>query len=126
MTGPAEIDDPLSGRTQDGDVPRVPFAAELLPAHGTPRQQLAGWITQPGEQEPLPARRRTACGRCCSAGRWWNRSTIFLPTEKVPEALTILAEDFVAHGYDLRRLISVIALSDVFQLESRFDRGLAR
>ncbi len=37
----------------------------------------------------------------------------------MPEELTILADDFVAHGYDLRRLISIIALSDAFAAESR-------
>ena len=39
--------------------------------------------------------------------------------ETVPEELKILADDFVAHGYHLRRLISIIALSDAFAAESR-------
>jgi hypothetical protein len=33
----------------------------------------------------------------------------------------MLANDFAAHGFDLRRLISQIAMTDVFQLESRAD-----
>ena len=37
----------------------------------------------------------------------------------MPEELAILADDFVTHGYDLRRLISIIALSDAFAAESR-------
>jgi hypothetical protein len=35
-----------------------------------------------------------------------------------PPALQILADDFVAHGFDLRRLICVIASTKVFQLDS--------
>jgi hypothetical protein len=33
-------------------------------------------------------------------------------------ALQILADDFVAHGFDLRRLIRVIAFSEVYRLDS--------
>ncbi|MCX7700584.1 MAG: DUF1553 domain-containing protein, partial [Gemmataceae bacterium] len=39
----------------------------------------------------------------------------------VHPALDILAEDFVTHGYDLRRLIRVIASSRVFRLDSSGD-----
>ncbi len=36
-----------------------------------------------------------------------------------PAALEVLADDFVAHGYDLRRLLSVIASTEAFRLDSR-------
>ena len=35
-----------------------------------------------------------------------------------PRPSTILADDFVAHGYDLHRLIRVIAATEVFRLDS--------
>jgi hypothetical protein len=38
-----------------------------------------------------------------------------------PPALDILASDFVEHGCDLRRLIRVIAATEVFRLDSRGD-----
>jgi hypothetical protein len=39
-------------------------------------------------------------------------------TEPIPSALEILAEDFAAHGHDLRRLILLIASTEVFRLDS--------
>ena len=41
--------------------------------------------------------------------------------EVPPLALQLLADDFVAHGYDLKRLIRVIARTHVFQLESALE-----
>ena len=35
-----------------------------------------------------------------------------------PPALETLARDFTAHDYDLRRLIQLIAATEVFQLDS--------
>jgi hypothetical protein len=37
---------------------------------------------------------------------------------RVPTALQILADDFAAHGYDLRRLIRIIACTEAFRLDS--------
>ena len=38
-----------------------------------------------------------------------------------PPGLELLADDFVEHGYDLQRLIRLIAASDVFQRDSRAE-----
>ena len=38
--------------------------------------------------------------------------------DQAPPALQILADDFSAHGYDLRRLIRLIARTEVFRLDS--------
>ena len=43
-----------------------------------------------------------------------------------PPGLELLADDFVKHGYDLRRLIRVIAATDVFQRDSRADHDITR
>jgi hypothetical protein len=97
--------------------PRVPFAEELLPDHGTRRQQLAGWVTHP--RNPYFAK--------AAVNRVWallfSRPLVdpvdnLQTTEPVPSALQILADDFVAHRYDLRRLIRVIASSEAFRLDS--------
>jgi hypothetical protein len=38
-----------------------------------------------------------------------------------PPALQILADDFAAHGFDLRRLVRVIAATEVYRLDSAAD-----
>ena len=106
----------------------VPFAAELLPADGTPRERLARWVTDPGNKafgqaianrvwaqlfgrplvEPIddiPLARSALESN--SDGQSDDRAS-----DKATAALAILADDFAAHGYDLSRLISIIALSD--------------
>jgi hypothetical protein len=47
--------------------------------------------------------------------RWWNGASPF------PPGLETLADDFVQHGYDLRRLIRLIAATKVFQQRGPFD-----
>jgi hypothetical protein len=97
--------------------PRVPFLPELLPAAGTPRARLARWVTDP-------------------TNPWFPRATVnrvwalmlgrplvapvddLTGVDEPPPPLELLADDFVAHGYDLKRLIRVIAATRVFQLES--------
>jgi hypothetical protein len=46
------------------------------------------------------------------------------PDGPVPPALQILADDFVAHHFDLRRLIRVIASTRVFRLDSATDHDV--
>jgi Protein of unknown function (DUF1549)/Protein of unknown function (DUF1553) len=117
--GPAEIDDPLSGERKMV-VAGVPFAADLLPTQGTSRQRLANWVTNPANKSFARA----------TVNRVWamlfGRPLVepiddISSDEEMPNALTVLADDFVAHDYDLRRLIEVIALSEVFQLDSRTE-----
>jgi hypothetical protein len=43
------------------------------------------------------------------------------PEREVPAALELLADDFVAHGYDLRRMLVIIASTRAFRLDSRLD-----
>jgi uncharacterized protein DUF1549/uncharacterized protein DUF1553 len=102
--------------------PRVPFAPELLPDHGTRRQQLAVWVTHP--QNPYFAR--------AAVNRVWallfSRPLVdpvdnLEQNETTPPALQILADDFSSHGYDLRRLIRLIASSEAFRLDSAADGG---
>ena len=100
--------------------PRVPFAPDLLPEQGTRRQRLAAWVTHP--QNPYFAR--------AAVNRVWallfGRPLVdpvdnLESTEPAPAALQILADDFAGHGCDLRRLIRVIASTEVFRLDGVGD-----
>ncbi len=100
-------------------VPQVaPWNPELMPEKGTSRERLAKWVTAPGNRPFARA----------MVNRVWalmfNRPLI-APVDDIPlhgpfpPGLEILAADFTAHGYDLQRLIRMIAATQVFQLDSR-------
>jgi len=98
--------------------PQVPFASELAPAQGPRRRQLARWVTHPENA----AFARAIVNRVWALllGRPLVEPIDNLPLEgPFPPGLEELAEDFTTHGYDLRRLIRLIAMSDVMQLDSR-------
>lgn len=122
----------------------VPFHGELLPRQGASRQRLAAWVTDPKNEVFA----RAIVNRVWSLlfGR-----ALLEPVDNIPldtqaaavdpddfvlaseaasgpgrntlrhEVLKVLADDFVTHHYDLRRLIQVIASSQVFQLDSQAD-----
>ncbi len=97
--------------------PRVPFLRELLPAEGTRRQQLASWLTD--ARNPYFARATVNRMWALMLGRPLVEPVDAISTaEPAPTLLKILAEDFAAHGYDLRHLVQVIAGSDAFQRDS--------
>jgi Protein of unknown function (DUF1553)/Protein of unknown function (DUF1549) len=103
--------------------PHVPFNPELLPDQGTRRQQLANWVTHPGN----PFFARAAVNRVWALvfGRSLVEPVDNLETDgPIPAALQILADDFVAHRFDLRRLIRVIASTDVFRIDSAAEHEL--
>jgi hypothetical protein len=100
--------------------PQVPFDQQLYDGHGTRRGQLARWVTHPKNK---PFARATV-------NRVWALlfgKPLVQPIDDIPLAgeyppgLQFLADDFVAHGYDLHRLIRLIAASEVFQLDSRAE-----
>ncbi len=98
--------------------PRVPFATALVPSSGSRRQQLAAWITAPENR---------AFARATVNRAWallFGRPLVE-PIDDIPPegphspVLEQLADDFIAHRYNLRRLIRTIASLEVFRLESR-------
>ncbi len=96
----------------------VPFQAELLPAAGKPRERLANWVTHPENR----AFARAAVNRVWALmiSRPLVEPVDEIPIDaKVPEVLDILADDFVAHGFKIKRLIRLIIESDAFQRDSR-------
>lgn len=100
--------------------PRVPFQQELLAADAHSRRQLAAWVTH---------RDNRWLGRAIVNRAWallFGRPLVepvddLHSAETLPAAIDLLADDFVAHGYDLRRLIRAIARTEVFGLDSRGD-----
>lgn len=120
-------------------MPRVPAAAELLPVEGTRRARLAQWVTHP--KNPYFARATVNRVWALMFGKPLVDPVDNLPVQRVARtdnepyapppvpaeetserqahpALQVLADDFVAHGYDMRRLIHVIAATEVFRMDS--------
>ena len=103
--------------------PVVPFKPELLPQKGELRERLATWVTAPENR----AFARTTVNRVWAL--LFNRPLVE-PIDSIPldgpfpPGLEVLADDLIAHKFDLQRLIRVIAASTVFQRESRsLDEG---
>ncbi len=114
--GVYRFEDRVKGGTHEID-PAVPFLSELLPAEGTRRERLAAWVTDP----------RNVYFARATINRVWammfgqpllKRIEAQTLTENIPPALDILATDFAAHNHDLRRLILLIASTEVFRLDS--------
>ncbi len=104
--------------------PHVPFASELLPEQGSRRQQLAAWVTNP--KNPFFAREAVNRIWAIMFGKPMVETIDNLESDSPPPAaMQILADEFVAHRFDLRHLIRVIANSQVFQLDSAGDRDIA-
>ncbi|HEY2412125.1 MAG TPA: DUF1553 domain-containing protein [Pirellulaceae bacterium] len=100
--------------------PQVPFGDQFFDGHGNRRSQLAKWVTHP---------KNKAFARA-TVNRVWALligKPLVAPIDDIPLAgpyppgLQFLADDFVEHGYDLQRLIRLIAASDVFQRDSCAD-----
>ena len=97
--------------------PRVPFLAELDPKAGTRRERLARWVTDP--RNPNFSRAITNRIWALLFGRPLVEPIDDLPVRvDLPAPLAILADDFAAHGFDLRRLVRAVAGTEAFGLDS--------
>ena len=99
---------------------QVPFGQEIFDGQGTRREQLAKWVTNPKNK---PFARATV-------NRVWALlfgKPLIDPVDDIPllgpypPAMETLADDFIAHDYDLKRLIRIIAASEPYQLGSEAD-----
>lgn len=98
--------------------PRVPYSPGLSPDHGSRREQLARWVTHPENA----AFARVTVNRTWAIlfGRPLSEPVDDIPLDgPFPAGLEELAKGFVGSGYDVQRLIRVIAGSDPFRRESR-------
>jgi hypothetical protein len=97
--------------------PRVPFAPELLPAEGSRRERLAAWVTDP--KNSYFARATVNRVWALLLGRPLLEPVDNLESENAsPPALELLAEDFATHGFDIHRLLRLIAATQAFSLDS--------
>jgi len=118
-----EVTDRKTGVLETID-PCVPFLPELRPRDGSLRSQLARWITNP--KNPHLARATVNRVWALLLGRPLVEPVDDLPPESdLPPVLLALADDFAAHGYDLRRLIRAIVATEVFQLDSATGRDVS-
>jgi hypothetical protein len=119
---PYKVDDYKTGK-QVMISPDVPFDSHLLPDEGTLRQRLAGWVTHPDNRAFARA----------TVNRMWTLMfgrplveplddiPLGEPRANQPEQIVLdrLADAFSRSGYDLHRLVRLIAATEAFRLESR-------
>ncbi len=113
-----EDGEPLEKRTVP---PGVPFHPEWLPKKGTRRERLAAWVTHPENRRFERAIANRVWGLMFGKPFDTTVAVDDLPDPgdpEKPDLLDLLGADFRTHGYDLRRLIRVIAASRAFRLDS--------
>ncbi len=111
--------------------PAVPFGQQWIPAEGTEREKLARWCTHPENRRFARATVNRVWalmfGKAYSEG-----APYYTPVDDLPDpetdlsqtqvtVLDILADDFVKNGYNIKRLIEVIAASRPFRLDSKYE-----
>jgi hypothetical protein len=120
--GEHQMEDHKTGKKHEVH-PEVPFKQELLTNDGTRRQQLARWVTDPRNE--YFARATVQRTWALLFGRPMLDAVESMDAqEKPPRPLVLLARDFATHNYDLRRLIRVLAATDVFRMDSAADHQL--
>ncbi len=107
------------GKKEAQEIPAVaPFSPELMPSSGSPRHRLAQWVTH---EKNRPFARSTV-------NHLWAlmfNKPLVDPIDDIPlegpwpPAMEILADELVAHHFDLQHMIRIIAATQVFQLDSR-------
>lgn len=98
----------------------VPYQRDLLPRDGNARKRLADWITHAENHQAAIAAVNHVWA--LMLGQPIGDEVDQLPMDQThPQWLHVLADDFVDHGFDLRRLIRVIATSQCFRVDSRAD-----
>ena len=101
--------------------PTVPFHPEWVPKEGNRRERLAGWITHPKNQRFERAIANRVWGFMFGRPYIYPVDDLPTPADGATDLLDILGRDFREHGYDLRRLIRVVAASKPFRLASAHD-----
>lgn len=99
--------------------PEVPFNSHLDGDEKNQRLRLANWVTHP-ENRPFA---RAFVNRIWAImfGRGLIHPIDNIPlNDDVSEAMEILADDFVENGFDIRRLLRIIAVTNTFQRDSDF------
>lgn len=101
--------------------PNVPFHSEWLGTTGTRRERLAAWVTHPENQRFERAIANRVWGLMFGKPFLTDRPVDDLPDPQTDESLRVLdllGQDFRENGYDLRRLVQVIAATKAFRQQS--------
>jgi hypothetical protein len=118
-TSLAAIATPMTGGGRNVP-PRVPFGASWYGSGGTHRENLAAWIVHPDNHRFDRAIANRAWG--ILFGKAWHEPVDDLPGPPAAgsqsDLLDLLADDFRAHGRDLRRLFGLIASTKAFRQSS--------
>ncbi|TWU67597.1 DUF1549 domain-containing protein [Crateriforma conspicua] len=117
--GPVDYQYKYLDSDQEESVPAaVPFGEAWMPESGNPRRRLATWLTSSENRQA--ARSAVSHVWALLFGRARGESVDNLPLDEPMDAETkILVDDFIANGFDLRRLIAAIVMSDEFRVDSR-------
>ena len=100
--------------------PAVPYLGDLMPSEGSARDRLATWLTHAENKQAA----RAIVNRVWALmfGRSLTDAVDNIPLDaELHPAIDFLADDFVDHGFDLRRLIRLIAYSRPYQIDSAAD-----
>ena len=103
----------------------VPFLDECLPADGSRRERLAAWITHPTNRRFERAIANRVWGFLFGRAYIEPVDDLRDPPDE-PDVLDLLGRDFREHGYDLKRLVQVIAMSAPFRRDSAYAGDVAR
>lgn len=104
--------------------PDVPYLSELVPTDGPLRTRLAGWVTHRENKQFS----RAIVNKVWAVlfGKGLVDPVDDMPLHgPFPPGLERLSEDFVENGFDLHRLIYLIARTKAFQLESAAEFEIA-
>ncbi|MBD3672733.1 MAG: DUF1549 domain-containing protein [Planctomycetaceae bacterium] len=116
-----EVEDRFTLETREVQ-PAVPFGPDWLPAEGTRRQRLAGWITHDDNRRFRRAIANRVWTLMFGSPYFTKIAVDDLPDPPAePDLLDVLADDFAAHDFDLRRLVRVMAATDLFRSSSASD-----
>jgi hypothetical protein len=135
--GTIRMDNPFSGLKEEGQAYRtkylnaqvetdveasVPFEHQWCGYQTSNRQGLADWVTHPSNR----AFARATVNRVWAilAGKPLVQPIDDIPAQgPYPPGLEALADDFIEHGYDLKRLVRVIIATGVYRIDSQWSQG---
>ena len=100
--------------------PKVPFHSDWISNQSSRRKQLASWITHPDNRRFERAITNRVWALLFGRSFYPGLEIDDMPDPGEPDVIDIIAEDFRLHGYDLKRLVEIIASCDPFLRSSTY------
>ncbi|MFN9345765.1 MAG: DUF1553 domain-containing protein [Planctomycetota bacterium] len=135
--GGIRMENPFSGLKNQGEAyktkylgqdtetevePQVPFEQQWCSSESKAREGLADWVTHRSNRSFA----RAAVNRMWAimTGKPLVEPIDYIPVEgPYPSGFEPLVDDFIEHGYDIKRLVRMIVSTGVYQLDSRWERS---